>query len=84
MDLNQRERKVDINQMPMEQVDELSRQVGLKIDEICKEASEKINKLLAIYGLPAAKIAISFDKLDKKVAKKTKAPSTRKKKAKAE
>lgn len=70
-----RERKVDINKMKQEDVKNLSAQIGDKCREICDEAAEKINKLLAIYGL-TGKIAFQIDEM---AAKPEKAPSVPKK-----
>lgn len=55
-----RQRKVDINSMTLEQVDDISIQLGTKIKDICQEAVEKANKLLSVYGL-SAKMSISLD-----------------------
>lgn len=55
-----RRRKVDVSTMTLEQVDNISIQLGSKIKDICQEAVEKANKLLSVYGL-SAKMAISLD-----------------------
>ena len=55
-----RERKVDVNQLPPEQVDQLSIQIGDKVRGIVDEAADKVNALLKVYGL-SAKIALAFE-----------------------
>jgi len=81
MSLHGRERKVNVDAMSQEQVDNLSVQIGEKVRSICDEAAEKVNSILAIYGM-SAKIAIKFNKLPSKMASKTQAPGKRGKKAK--
>lgn len=65
MSLEQRERKLDLSKMSIEEVDNLSAQIGEKVRMICDETAEKVNKILSVYGM-TAKIAIAFDELDKK------------------
>lgn len=65
MDLKDRERKVDVENMSIEQVDQLSVQIGEKVRGICDEAADKINAILAIYGM-SAKIQIALGAAEKK------------------
>lgn len=81
MNVHGRERKVDVSKMSMEQVDNLSIQVGQKVQQICDDAAAKINEILNIYGM-SAKMAIQFDKLDKKDKQEPKAPKKRGRKPK--
>lgn len=60
-----RERKLDVNKLSQEDVDNLSVQIGDKIREITDEAALKVNALLKIYGM-SAKMAIQFDTLSNK------------------
>lgn len=73
MDLKDRVRKVDVDSLPMEQVESLSNQIGEKVRGICDEAAAKVNAILNIYGM-SAKIAIKFDKMPSAMKKKTKTP----------
>ena len=66
--ISQRQSKVDINALSLEQVDDLSKQIGDKLRNICDEASDKANELLKIYGMNC-KIAISIDEMPKKMMK---------------
>lgn len=61
--LRDRERKLDVNKLSPEQVENLSVQIGDKVRSICDETTDKLNMLLKIYGL-SAKIAIVFNDLD--------------------
>lgn len=81
MDLQNRERKVDISKLENEQLDILSAQIGEKVKAICDEAAGKVNAILNIYGA-SAKIAIAFDGLPQKKEKKSKAPAKQTRKAK--
>lgn len=81
MDLKNRERKVDVNSLPAEQVDVLSQQIGDKVRSICDEAAEKVNAILSIYGM-SAKIAIAFNELPKSMQKNFKTPKKRGRKPK--
>ena len=60
-----RERKLDINNMPPEQVDAISKQLGDRIREICDKAVEEANRLLNVYGM-SAKMQIVIDHPDLK------------------
>lgn len=79
MELQNRERRVDITKLDNEQLDVLSAQIGDKVRAICDEAAGKVNAILKIYGA-SAKIAIAFDGLpdNKENKKKTIAKRTRK------
>lgn len=61
----ERKRSIDVNNLTIEQVDNLSSQIGEKVKQITDEAANKINSLLSIYGM-SAKIAIAFDTLGNK------------------
>lgn len=71
MELKDRERKIDVNSMSQEAVDDLGVQIGDKMREICEEAAAKANSILRIYGMNA-KIAIAFDELPEAMAKSLK------------
>lgn len=73
MDLKDRVRKIDLNSLPVEQVDVLSEQIGKKVYAITDEAAARVNAILGIYGI-TCKIAIKFDKLPKSAQKKAKTP----------
>jgi len=81
MDLQSRERKVDIAKLDNEQLDILSAQIGEKVRAICDEAAGKVNAILKIYGA-SAKIAIAFDGLPETKEKKPKSSTKRPRKAK--
>ena len=81
MELQKRERKVDITKLNNEQLDNISAQIGEKVRAICDEASAKVNAILNIYGA-SAKIAIAFDGLPAKDEPKKPAPAKRTRKAK--
>jgi len=46
-----RVRKVNVDTIPVDQIDNLSEQLGDKVSVIINKASEDINKILNIYGL---------------------------------
>lgn len=78
MELKDRERKVDLNKMSVEEVDVLSVQLGAKMKAICDEAVAKANAILNIYGA-SAKMQIEISELDQKMVEKmSPAPKTRK------
>ena len=81
MELNERERKVDVNKLTMEEADNLSAQIGEKVREICDEAAAKVNAILKIYGM-SAKIAIAFDELPENMANNIGLPKKRGRKPK--
>lgn len=47
----ERARKVDVEKLTNEQADQIGEEIGRKLSDIAKEAAEKANKLLKIYGL---------------------------------
>lgn len=49
--MEERIRKVDIENVTQDRADELSKQIGDKVVQIQAEALEKINKVLNIYGM---------------------------------
>ena len=61
----ERERRLDVNKLTIEQIDELSAQIGERVRGMCDQTADKINQLLTIYGL-RAKVAIVFEPLEKK------------------
>lgn len=69
MDLQNRARKVSVENLSMEQTNALSVQIGEKITNICDSAANKINDILSIYGL-SAKIAIKINGLNDKPKRK--------------
>lgn len=71
MELGQRERKIDINNLTPEQADALSAQIGKEIAKIMDEANLKCNKLLNIYGMQT-QIGYKIVKLGTKIRKKKK------------
>ena len=71
-----RERKIDIETLSPEQVDQLSVQIGAKVRGICDDAAGQINRILAVYGM-SAKIAIEFDQKPNKLKDKITAPKKR-------
>jgi len=81
MELKDRERKIDISKMPMEEIKNLSEQLGTRCREICDDAANKMNAFLKIYGMNA-KIAFQIDGLEEKEAKPAKAPAKKGRKAK--
>lgn len=48
-----RVRRVDVNNLSEQQVDELSDLIGTKVRDIVDEACDRINTILGIYGLQA-------------------------------
>lgn len=74
MDIKTRVRKVDLNQMNVEQAEAISEQIGIKIREICDKAIEDANKLLNIYGL-SAKMQIVIE--GQEMVKEVKVPKKR-------
>lgn len=81
MELKDRERKIDVNKLSGDEVDNLSKQIGDKVREICDEAATKVNAILKIYGMNA-KIAIQFDELPDAMKKTLQAPQKRGRKPK--
>ncbi len=76
-----RERKVDVNTLPPDQVDQLGIQIGDKVRGICDEAALKVNALLKIYGM-SAKIAIAFETVPEAMEKTLNPPKKRGRKPK--
>lgn len=66
--VEERERKVDVNKLTVEQADQLSMQIGKEISKIMDEANTNCNKLLGIYGLQT-KISYEIVKIDKEGVK---------------
>jgi hypothetical protein len=64
MDLKDRERKVEINKLDKEQINQLGIMISEKINQICTGAAEEVNKILSVYGLNA-KMSILFEELPK-------------------
>lgn len=58
-----RTRKVDVEKMDAEKVEELSEKIGTKVKDIVDKAVEDANKILNVYGVEA-KMEISIQ--DKK------------------
>lgn len=75
MELKDRERKVDINSMTLEQADALSAQIGKEIAKIMDEANLKCNALLNIYGMQT-QIGYKVVKLGTKPRKSRKSKET--------
>jgi hypothetical protein len=71
MDVKDRERKVDVNKLSIEQADALSVQIGKEISKIMDEANLKCNQLLGIYGLET-QIGYKITKIGAKTRKKAK------------
>ncbi len=51
--MEDRVRKVNVNELTKERADELSKQIGDKVVKVQTEALEKINKILNVYGMKA-------------------------------
>lgn len=77
MELKRRERKVNLDQMSAEQVDQISLQLGEKVREICDEAVAKANKLLSVYGMTAKmQIVLDHPEMKKEQEVQKKAPQS--------
>jgi hypothetical protein len=61
--MKERVRKVDVNSLTPERADELAAQIGDKVVQIQKEALEKINKVLKVYGMKAS-LSVQIAKLE--------------------
>jgi len=60
-----RERKVDIEKLADENLQEISDRIGEKVRTIVDNAVEEVNKILAIYGMEAKmEIAITEKKTE--------------------
>jgi hypothetical protein len=79
MELKDRKRSFDINRLSAEEVDNLSKQIGDKVKQICDEAVEKANKILNVYGM-SAKMQILMEHEAMKGAQKPKAKRGRRRK----
>ena len=49
--MEERVRKVNVDELSIERAEELSKQIGDKVVQLQTEALEKINKVLNIYGM---------------------------------
>ena len=63
--MEERVRKVDVNKLSTERAEELSGQIGEKVVQIQKDALEKLNRVLNVYGM-AAELSIKIVKLEEK------------------
>lgn len=77
MELKNRERKLDVEKLTLEQADALSVQISEKVKEINDKAINEANRFLNVYGMEA-KMVIVIDKIGAFAPKKPK--KTRKKK----
>lgn len=57
--IKDRRRKVDVDSIPVADVEAVGEALGKKISSITDKAAEEVNKLTEIYGLKA-KVAIQF------------------------
>lgn len=71
MEVAQRERKVDVEKLSIEQADILSQQIGKEIARIMDEANIKCNQILNIYGLQT-QIGYQIKPLNEKTEEKPK------------
>jgi hypothetical protein len=53
MELKDRKRSFDISKLSAEDADNISKQIGDRVRQICDEAVEKANKILNVYGMNA-------------------------------
>lgn len=79
MELNEIEKKVNIDELSTEQLEDLSKHIGETIRSITDEAAQKVNAILNLYGM-SAKIAISFghEKITKVPKKRGRKPKVSK------
>lgn len=68
--MENRERKVDVEQLTADQADNLSVLLGEKVKEINDKAVSEVNRILNIYGLEA-KMLIKIGKIGGFEPKKT-------------
>jgi hypothetical protein len=61
--MQERVRKVDVNKLGTEQADLLSQQIGEKVVQIQKDALEKMNRILSIYGMQA-ELSVKIGKIE--------------------
>lgn len=57
-----RKRKVDLDKLSINELDDLSVQIGDRVRSILDKTSNRVNKILKTYNM-SAKIAIAFDEL---------------------
>jgi hypothetical protein len=62
--INNRERKVDIDALPIESIEQISAKLGEKLGAILQRAAEEANKFLNIYGL-TVKVSYQVESLSK-------------------
>lgn len=62
--INNRERKVDIDALNPESIEQISAKLGQKLGEILQKAAEEANSFLKIYGL-VVKVAYDVEPLPK-------------------
>lgn len=75
-----RERNIDLNSLSEERIEELSKQIGDRVREICDKAVEDANRILGVYGMEA-KMQFAIDKKGAFAPKEQKAPKAKRKKA---
>ena len=61
--MEDRVRKVNVDEISKERADELSKQIGDKVVKFQTEALEKINKVLNVYGMKA-EMSVKISKLE--------------------
>ena len=61
--MEDRMRKVNVEELSKERSDELSKQIGDKVVKFQTEALEKINKILNVYGMKA-EMSVKISKLE--------------------
>lgn len=71
MELKDRERKINVDSLSLEQADALSAQIGKEIARIMDEANIRCNAILNIYGMET-KIGYKLTKIGKKTKKSSK------------
>lgn len=63
--MEDRVRKVNVEELSLERADELSKQISAKVIQFQTEALEKMNKILSIYGM-TAEMTVQISKLEEK------------------
>jgi hypothetical protein len=63
-----RSRKVDLESLSVEQVDQLSNQIGSKLREIIEQAALEANRIANVYGMQV-KLAVQFSPLEEEEKK---------------
>lgn len=61
--MEDRVRKVNVDELTKERADVLSKQIGDKVVKLQTEALEKINKVLNVYGMKA-EMSVKISKLE--------------------